>query len=832
MKLLSTRIRGLGPFADASLDLAALSPEQLLVAVVGENGAGKTTSLELAMLGAVFRTLPTAGGGGSLVSFASMRGASVESLIAIRDGRLVRFRQTVDPVSGGGESAIIDEATGAPLITSTKVTEADAWVRANLPPLDVVTASLFSAQGSGGVLAMKAADRKRLLLRVHGIERIEKLEAAAAKHARDAKGVRATVQARRDEAERAVVEVSDEQLEVATLAEADARTTLVEAETRLTSAREALAAERAKATARLAYEQALDRAKREHAQARGVVAGIETKLANNRTLVEHEAEIRDAHALVAKRREELDVAEHDGKSAETAHLLAQGMVARAASDLRLAETRLASAAAERQRASERLSRHEVATKALPALDAAAKALREAEAAEGLAAFDLDELQAAQTGRSATRINGLREGLVAVADSELLSEACEDARDVLTRDNLHAEADATFPENLRAFQHAHREARAVTARARARHTEAVRAVEGIDEDAGDAWQLADSDVYQAEDAVREARAKRERVVANAAEASVGWVHAQDRSVLVAAGLAAAERALHALTRGAPDALVRLDQARARIEELEGQLATALTARDACEAAERALVEAPAPVSNLAPALDDEGDATSAVESAQAALRARAAELAALRARAEDARRGRERVAALDAELAAADRELTRWSRLAADLGKDGVQAHLVDAVGPELSALVNELLHACVSTRWTVTIATTRTIATGEAREALELRVMDAESGREGGVETFSGGERVLLGEAISLALTVAACRTAGLEGVSLVRDESGAALDAENARRYVAMLRRAAGMVSASRVLLVSHGRDVVAECDAAIRVRDGAIEVVPVEEV
>jgi DNA repair exonuclease SbcCD ATPase subunit len=120
---------------------------------------------------------------------------------------------------------------------------------------------------------------------------------------------------------------------------------------------------------------------------------------------------------------------------------------------------------------------------------------------------------------------------------------------------------------------------------------------------------------------------------------------------------------------------------------------------------------------------------------------------------------------------------------------------------------------------------TRTSADGKRQiEGYEVRVIDTLRGREGAAETLSGGERVLVGEAISLALSMLACRRAGLQGPTLVRDESGAALDPENARAYVAMLRRAADIVGASKVLFVSHNPEVQSLADARIAVQDGRV--------
>ena len=61
-----------------------------------------------------------------------------------------------------------------------------------------------------------------------------------------------------------------------------------------------------------------------------------------------------------------------------------------------------------------------------------------------------------------------------------------------------------------------------------------------------------------------------------------------------------------------------------------------------------------------------------------------------------------------------------------------------------------------------------------------------------------------------------------IEGPVLVRDESGAALDSENERAWMAMLRRTAMLVNASRVLVVSHSAGLRALCDSVVWVQRG----------
>jgi exonuclease SbcC len=181
----------------------------------------------------------------------------------------------------------------------------------------------------------------------------------------------------------------------------------------------------------------------------------------------------------------------------------------------------------------------------------------------------------------------------------------------------------------------------------------------------------------------------------------------------------------------------------------------------------------------------------------------------------------------AQCAAAEVDAADWGALATDLGRDGLQALEIDGAGPEMTAMVNDLLHTCYGPRWTVTIDASRTSADGRRQlEGCEVTVIDTVEGRTGPGETFSGGERVILGEAIALALSALAARRQGIEDVTLIRDETGAALDVDAARAYVAMLRRGAAAMGASRVFLVTHNPDIQAMADSRIVVGGGTASV------
>jgi exonuclease SbcC len=178
--------------------------------------------------------------------------------------------------------------------------------------------------------------------------------------------------------------------------------------------------------------------------------------------------------------------------------------------------------------------------------------------------------------------------------------------------------------------------------------------------------------------------------------------------------------------------------------------------------------------------------------------------------------------LQAQITAGADELSDWTRLGQDLGRDGLQAMELDACLPELNATANDLLHHCHGSRFTVQLHTDRLSADGKrVIEGLDVRVIDTLEGRDALAETYSGGEAVIVGEAVALALTMLACRRSGHDAPTLVRDESGAALDAACGVAYVAMLRRAAGLIGAHRVLFVSHDVSLQALADSRITITD-----------
>lgn len=803
------RAKGIGPFKDeVRVDFSAIDGK--LVAICGPNGAGKSSLLEL-LAGAMFRQCPTRG---PLSSLATARDAVIE--VGLVNGSRHTLKHVVDAVSGKAEAIACDE-TGRPVTPDAKVRSFDAWAAKHLPPPEVLYASTFAAQGSGGFLELKAGERKAVLLRVLGIERLEALAERARECVRTAKSNLAVHDARvADERERASdpVKVGAEIDElVAKKAEAEqalaaARAACEEARTAEESVR---ALGRAAEEIRRRREDLTNRLE----QAKRKRVGLEQRLSNNRGVLEKAEEIREA-VETAKTL--------DGEIAALTATIGTAQAERDAAERehRAVEDRLGDLQEQAEKAEFRAAqlRRLLADKAL--VDAAVAALQglreDVEAAEVRVLeteLEIENHQEEALHGAETRVENLRAGLLSIADGEADSPR-ELASETLDQDDSAASAARQAPARIERARANLVEYRAALAAARLK----VAAAEKTAARAGDIAAAASELI-----SVDEERAR----LAEAVQAATREAHAafeRSEGVLERKQTQETELAKRTRARRELDGRLKLAeplaQAEARIAELEPQYKAVSEEIESVSVELTMCAEPP-----VVPPIPDVAGARERADRVDAELRAHESAIAVKEAQLAAARASEKRLTEMKIARRAAEDDLGEWVRLAEDLGRDGLQALEIDAAGPELTELVNDLLRTCVGSRWTVTIEASRLSSDGKKQlEGCEVRVLDTERGREGTAESLSGGERVLVGEAVSLALSMLACRRSGVQGPTLVRDESGAALDPVNARAYVAMLRRAADIVGASHVLFVSHSPEVQELADARIEIRDGRVRI------
>lgn len=765
MKIKSLKVRGVGVFRDECVVPIADLGDAELVAVVGENGAGKSTMVEC-LPAALYRTMPSRG---SLAALANSKTSEVEAVI--ETDREYTLRVMVDGLAKPPKTSAYITADGKPL-NDGKAMTFDAQVAKLFPSSEVYLSSAFAAQsGEGRFLSLPATERKKLFAEMLGLGRLQELsEMAADKQAHatralDALKVKAATLATTADRVDGLTTAHDAAAGAATLAtayradlegkEADQRKSLeswsaelVRLEREVASAENAVAAEKRKADS---HAEEVTRTKARLATIAGQQLALKAKASKRGEL---QGIVNDAIGAPA----ELEAAEKANaddlaKSRESAEKLHAWERARAD----------ASHAAEKATADHRRT------------SAEAQALAESLKTQ------LDTLGRAAAGVDRVPCKGEGDFAGCVLISAAIKARGE--LDALAAKVLEAGAKAkAIADDKSAVDAAKRQLDAVGER-----PAVETALHQID------TQRLRMRIANATDA----RARLEAIAETEAQAAVLEAEAVE---LQAHADAATD--MHAeASKTLEVATVALAHARVDVEEHRALKPVAITA-DVLDRARRDEREAAAKVASLAEALRQATDA--------------AAQLAGL---------------ATEQSTAAAD--VDDWSSLATALGRNGVQALEIDAAGPEVSDLCNQLLSSCYGTRFSVALETTALKADGKGtKEVFDLRVIDTERGTDGSADQLSGGEKVLVSEALALAIAIYNASKSSVPMLDLFRDECAGALSHGNAIRYVEMLRRAVRLGGFHRCYYIAHQRELWDLADQRLVVADGTCTVAKPEEI
>lgn len=833
MRLNRLRLQGMGHFKDELvLDLASI--HQPIVALCGDNGAGKSTLLEL-YAGLLDRDTPTRG---KLSELAQSGVAFVEGDVVSQDGRSYRIRQSIDAASGRSESLVLDEA-GRAVLPSTSVREYDAWRQKKLTPKEVFFNTVFAPQASEGFFDLKEGDQKAVLLRALGIEIYEVLAEKARKRAAASKALISTLTARlADEVARGG---DVDQARVALHRQEHGSASCASEVERLREALSRIVSERAAAQhacqdvdRQLAKRPALT-AKLDQLAAR--VADAEARIRNGTIILNQADAIRLAADTVLETSASISLHTADRAAAQERVAAGDRALFAATTALRRAKSSLEDA--ERVLASLCI---QIASAAH--IREAAGLLPEAERTKSRFAEELDQaerdlehLRDALSTSAADRIQSLRSALEEVADWREGSHAYDEdmghpprnfdedtvssieafARDRLVVDDERATFANAGPAKLEAARAAIAAMRSSLAEASARHMslqDLAGKTDWLDSvEARFAQMTRDKDEHRATMAHRSQECE---ALGHAKAADLALVANLDASIrsLIDRKDQASHLAKHA---------GKLEGAEARMAELRDLVAT-YTSEATSLRAELAALDA-----LQRPSLPDDRPTRNDLAEAEVTHRGSVERVALAQDALDRAIASSAKVAELTSERLAAEEDLADWTRLADDLGRSGLQAMEIDAAGPCLTSLVNDLLHTCVSRRWTVAVETSRPSSDGKKMiETCSVRVLDTERGRDAPAKSLSGGERVIVSEAFSLGLTMLSCERFGVRGATLIRDETGAALDESMGPAYIAMLRRAAEVVEASHIVFVSHNPALPPLADVRIVVRNGALEVMP----
>lgn len=870
MQLHSLLLDGVTRFAGAThLDLLQIPPG--LVAVTGPNGAGKSTTMESLLPATFFLEFPSRPG--PMYGRASKRGATLE-LKHVYGGHLWRHLIQLDPGTGrsGASVQAFLERDGAPVpgwATPGRASDYEAAIAALFPSKAMILASVFAVgTGKGNFLDLPRAEKRDLFTAMLGNQHLQDLSLRAGKHRSplDAALIRlgdrgraleqdrqkiAEVRARADTARPAV-----DQARAATRTE---RARLTEAAAVATTARAQLAtatAEQQRILQRRAHlEQQIQQAQQEIQQLQVQNAADVATLQNAEGIEEAVKLVTLLEQQRAQLLQQYQTATAAAREATTARERANATAWEAKRRVETGEARLAELAT----AAEELVKLQPDLEKLEQVQTRLNAAQQ----EVLAARE-EQMRAEQrcppAGQAESNFAAARAHLEHSAKTAELLQQVPCGGRMATVYGPYVEG-AQLGDGTR-----------VDCGTCGFLTNARAAEAGMEE--------ARQRLKQADAALEQAKVQREVVkrLTTAALTAQGKVDAlnREKTTLAAQAMRATQITARLESRGDVERALQLDRAALQQAEVEAEQHAARTATATGEAeqarkdgtAVREQLDRVAVTAAQAPALREaqvrlplnrkaEQNAGTRIceatdqlqhepmpsstdalaEAATAAQRAEADVLAAVRhAEAEEQRvvgalsllQGQlqamgdleERQRQLNEAITRVDTRRAAFRRIEVGMGRNGAQALEIDAAGPRVSDLTNSLLQATFDGRFSVALRTTRDSSDGKRQiEVFDIEVLDGQRGGLRQVEELSKGEKLLVDEALKLAIACFNAEKNGADMQTLFRDECDGALDPDKAARYPAMLRAALQIGRFRNVYFVSHRPEVVAQADAVIEI-------------
>lgn len=155
----------------------------------------------------------------------------------------------------------------------------------------------------------------------------------------------------------------------------------------------------------------------------------------------------------------------------------------------------------------------------------------------------------------------------------------------------------------------------------------------------------------------------------------------------------------------------------------------------------------------------------------------------------------------AQVEADQREVWIYQQLAEALGKNGIQALIIESAIPEIEQEANALLARLTDNRIQIAIESLRDLRNGGTRETLDIKIADELGERS--YHLYSGGEAFRTDFALRLALAKVLARRAGARLRTLVIDEGFGTQDSQGIEYLVEAIQEISK--DFDKVLVVTH---------------------------
>ncbi len=200
---------------------------------------------------------------------------------------------------------------------------------------------------------------------------------------------------------------------------------------------------------------------------------------------------------------------------------------------------------------------------------------------------------------------------------------------------------------------------------------------------------------------------------------------------------------------------------------------------------------------------------------------------------------ELISDIEKEIGVHGEALAEIQLLREGLGPKGAKNVKIDAAGKAITERANRLIRIGLGPQFSIVIKTLRELQTKdengnpEQRETLEIKIINNDNAEEMLIENLSGGEKAMAGLVFSLSLAVEQREASSLDIRTLILDEPSAGLSEENSVKYLDMLDAVLNETGLQQVFFISHMPVMQNLADASIFVwkgREGESSIVEVK--
>jgi len=170
--------------------------------------------------------------------------------------------------------------------------------------------------------------------------------------------------------------------------------------------------------------------------------------------------------------------------------------------------------------------------------------------------------------------------------------------------------------------------------------------------------------------------------------------------------------------------------------------------------------------------------------------------------------------IDRQLKDEKETLEQYKKLQQAFGRNGIPAHIIENVIPEIEETSNDILKG-LETRIRVSIESQKDLKSGGKAETLDINVITEYGERP--YANYSGGEKTFIDFALRMALSIILARRSNYQIQTLILDEAWEHLDAVNRGLIAKAITWIKNKFDLKRIIIIAHEEELQDTCENRI---------------